>query len=216
MNSTPATPSDLEIVKSILAEADAEVARILDAAHTEARAEEDRLRNEAEAAAAEIRAQADQTAARHRTREMATAAVEVRRMLLWAREKRVAAALTRVEESLRALRDDPERYRLSLIALAAEAVFATGGDPVRLQFAARDRAMADEALVAAVKDGVRARGGGDVGIEVEFPPDSIDAGCIASVLDGRIVYDNTFQRRLERERRALRREILKEIEQSHG
>jgi vacuolar-type H+-ATPase subunit E/Vma4 len=67
----------------------------------------------------------------------------------------------------------------------------------------------------AIRAAVDARSGGGVHVDVEFVCDSIDAGCVASTPDGRIVYDNTYQRRLERQRRSLRRAIQREIEQSH-
>lgn len=204
-----------EIVRSILDGADAEVARMLEAARAEGEAERHRVREEVEEIRKRILGAAEEEARRFRTRELATAAVEARRMLLWAREEHVSATLARIEADLRTIPSDPDRYRESLAALAAEAALGAGGVRVHLKLAERDRALVDEAFAARVKAAVRARGGGDVDLELEFDSAITDGGCIASDPEGRIVYDNTYMRRLERERRNLRRAILREIESGH-
>lgn len=204
-----------EIVRSILDGADAEVARILEAARAEAEAERQRAREEVDEIRKRILGAAGEEARRFRTREMATAAVEARRMLLWAREEQVSATLAQIEAGLQTITSDPDRYRDSLAALAAEAVLGVGGARVHLKLAERDRALVDEAFAARVKAAVRSNGGGDVDLELEFDRAFTDGGCIASDPEGRIVYNNTYKRRLERERRNLRRAILREIETGH-
>lgn len=215
MSNEATSQSELEIVRSIRSSTDAEVARVAEAARAQADSETARTQAEARAIEAEILAAAQETVRRHRTRELATAAVESRRMALWAREKRIAAVFARIEEDLRGVRDDPARYRQSLLALAVEAVFAAGGEAVRLQLAERDRPVADDVFIEAVREGARGRAGREVAIETEFVPDAIPDGCVASTPDGRVFYDNTYGRRLERNRRALRMAILREIEQGH-
>ena len=111
-----------------------------------------------------------------------------------------------IEEGLGHLREDPGRYRESLRRLAIEAVAAIGGEGVVLRFSERDRGLADESLLNEIRAGVEAAGGGTT-FRAEFTGGA-GGGCVAASADGRVVFDNTLGRRLERMRSGIRAMIV--------
>jgi vacuolar-type H+-ATPase subunit E/Vma4 len=199
------------IVQSILAEAEAQAQRIIESARKIVEAENERTRKEVEANRQEILAKADERAKKIRAREVATAHVESQRVLLKAREDAVTNVVARIEEGLRALRKDAAQYRQSLLNLACEAIGSVGGNEVRLVVSNADREFLDHEFLDAVGTALRAQLGSAPAIVPEFREDDLDGGCVALSPNGRVVYENTFPRRLERMRRRLRASIVREI-----
>ncbi len=201
-----------EIVRSILAEADEQAARILENARSAAAAEDARAEREAAQAEAVIVSEAEDAARRLRARVTATAHVEARQALLRAREEVIAAATAEIAAAWEALRKDPARYRESLTALAGEAAAAIGGDRVRLRLEEADRAATDGDWAEAVAARIRENGGGPgPAIELVYTEEAFGGGCTAFSPDGRVVFENTFPRRMERLRRRIRAALVQEV-----
>jgi len=201
-----------EIVRAILAEADEQAARTLEHARTAAAVEEERTERDAAEAEAAVMSDAEDEARRLRSRVVATAHVEARQMLLRAREEVIAAATGEIAAACEALRSDAAQYRESLTALAAEAVAAIGGDRVRLTVEEADRVATDAEWMQAVAARVAGSSAGPApAIEIAYTNEALGGGCTASSPDGRVIFENTYPRRMERLRRRIRAAIVQEV-----
>lgn len=205
-----------EIIDKILADAASQAQRAIDNARKTAEAEIDKARNEGQKIQTEILAQAEEKAQKLRLREVSTAKLEAKRILLRAREKAVSKVFAQIEGELNGIRDDPDRYKRSLGNLAAEAILGVGESEVVLKLSRADEAFVDDAFVDDVRRSVMERSGGEIRIDVEFDPAEAGGGCVAKSADGRIVFDNTFRRRLGNMKPRLRSLIVKELTKSNG
>lgn len=210
---TAAQP-ELEIMQSIRAEAEARGRRAQDSARNTIEAEDAKAGRELEEATRGILAKADETARKVRARAIATANVEAQRILLRAREAAVDAVVLRIAQALQVLREDSPQYRACLAGLAAEAVQAIGEAHVHLFISGADQDLADTAFVESLQAVLRERLGRELVLSLDFSRADLGGGCMAASLDGRVVFDNTFSKRLERMRSRLRTSIVKEMTKS--
>jgi len=211
MSEETVTRPEIEIVESILAEAEAQAQRAIETARSIVDAEDEKARKDALEVQKGILATANEKMRKLRSREIATANVEAQRILLRAREEAVWGVVAQIEAGLRAVRENAEQYGRSLANLAVEAVLALGEVEVRLKLSSADQVLSDSAFLDAVKAGVRARSGREPMVHLEFDQVDLGGGCVAMFLDGRVVFENTFPRRLARMKRELRTSIVKEI-----
>jgi len=203
-----------EIIASILTEADTQAQRKRAEADRAAQAELDKARRQAETVRGRIMKEAEQTASRAIAKENAAARAEARRVLLTAREELVGHALQEIDKRLKALREDPEQYRVSLANLAKEAILAVDQPEVILKVSAGDNAITDATFLEDVSRDVKAAGGHVNKVTLEVAPGDLGGGCVVTSGNGRVVFDNTFRRRLEREMPAVRAALIEEMKQT--
>jgi vacuolar-type H+-ATPase subunit E/Vma4 len=203
------------IIEKILGDARSQAKRALDNARRSREAEEAKAAKEAGGVREKILSQARRRAELLRSKETAAAQIETKRVMLRSREEAIGRVLSAIEEGLAEMRSQPE-YREALRNLAAEAVEGIGDRRVVLRVAESDRKLADSVFVADVAERVGKVGGKGVEIEIKLDPEIEDGGCVATSADGRIVLNNTFGRRLERLRPALRGEIVNEVLGTNG
>jgi vacuolar-type H+-ATPase subunit E/Vma4 len=201
------TPPEAAITAEILADAEAQAGKIIENAGRSAAAEKNKTQVEIAKIREDARSGWDAKVEKMRKREVSTARIEARRILLDAREQAVARLFAEIEEGLGHLREDPGRYRECLRTLAAEAVAAVGGEGVVLKFSERDRGLADESLLGEIRARVEAAAAGTT-FRTEFAAGDNGGGCVAASADGRVVFDNTLRRRLERMRSGIRAMIV--------
>jgi len=146
-----------------------------------------------------------------KSKEIASAQIESKRLLLKAREQAISGILEVIGQGLDRVREDPSRYRKALRKLAAEAVTALDLPEVVLRLAPEDAAIAEGGFTGEVAGDVKTVSGKDVEIKIETDAGLSSGGCIAASVDGRIIFDNTFRRRLERMRPELRSLIAREV-----
>jgi vacuolar-type H+-ATPase subunit E/Vma4 len=79
-----------------------------------------------------------------------------------------------------------------------------------------DAGFADAEFAAHIAAEVSSEAGRPVDVTIQLVERDLGGGCIARSQDGRIVYDNTYPKRLERARKDLRARIVKELVQSNG
>ncbi|MCC6145414.1 MAG: hypothetical protein IT368_16530 [Candidatus Hydrogenedentes bacterium] len=210
---SPTTP-DLRIVSSILDAAREQARKISASAMAQAEAARHEVEVEAQKLEKQLLSEAENEAQRHRTRERAMAEVEAHRKVLAAREGRIVAALARIANELKRLPSDTDRYRRSLVALAAEAVRGLDADHARLELREEDGPIVEAGFIEAVQAEIGDSGKNPVEIELQFVPDAA-CGCTAVSADGRVRFENTYTRRLADMERDLRKQILRRIEQHH-
>ena len=80
-----------------------------------------------------------------------------------------------------------------------------------MRIAPEDAAVAGGGLIGEVTGDVKTMSGKDIEIKIETDAGLTSGGCIAASGDGRIIFDNTFTRRLERMRPELRSLIVREV-----
>jgi vacuolar-type H+-ATPase subunit E/Vma4 len=199
------------MVEKIIGDARSEADRAIKNAERSVEAERRKAQNRAEAARQEILESVQRKADRLRSKEIASAQIESKRLLLKAREQAIAGVLEIIEQGVVELREDPSRYRKALRKLAAEAVTAVDLPEVLLRVAPEDAALTEGGFIAEVAGDVKTLSGRDVQIRIEIDSDLPSGGCIAASGDGRIIYDNTFRRRLERMKPGLRSLIVREV-----
>ena len=185
-----------------------------------ARREAEEVRQAARAKADQILAQARQAAEREAQQLLAgaekeaqtailqaasTAEVTAQRLVLEAREKLIDQALDAAWQQVVGLADAGQRQR-SLLALVVEAVAALGGGDVQLRLNSQDRTLVTPAFLAEAH-GLLARAGLQANLTVASEPEPIAGGVITAKEGGRLLFDNSFEARLDRQREALRVEI---------
>lgn len=215
MSDEAANQPEVEIIKSIMTEADAKARSALDSAKNTIEVEDAKARKESEEIKRDIIAKAEETARRLQTREEATASVEAQRILLMAREEAVEKVVLAIETELKELRGDSTQYRTGLMNLALEAVLAIGTAETRLYLSTADHALVGSGFLETLNSQARELSGNQLAVSVEIAQTDLGGGCIAQSLDGRVVFDNTFSKRLARMKEQLRLSIIEEISKNH-
>jgi len=151
-----------------------------------------------------------------KSKEIAGGHIEAKRVLLRAREEAISRVFDTILGELEKLHRDGARYRQALVGLAAEAVGAIGEKEVEVVLGKEDQGLADERLIVDISK--RLDSESVPGIKMEIVVDrSLDGGgCVARSKDSRIIFDNTFRRRLERMKPSLRSTIVSEVLKSDG
>jgi len=165
------------------------------------------LRQAQEAAEAERRRvidEARQEAERYRVRALSAAQLEAKRQLLMGREELINRVFEGARQRLRGGLTGEER-RAALARLLAEAAAALGGGDLTVR-----AGPADAQLLAAQLLQEAAVRGTSAGVAASLqpgPPAAIEGGVVVSKEEGRILFDNSFSARLERQSWALRNEV---------
>jgi vacuolar-type H+-ATPase subunit E/Vma4 len=211
MNETSNSAPEDEIIHKILSDGEALAKREIDNARRAEGMEKRKANAEAERIREEMLAQAERKVRVLRSKGIASARIEAKRIALKAREGAISKVVGLVEQGLANLREEPDRYGEALHNLAAEAVSTVGESEVTLKFGKDDEGIADAQFIAAVTQKVYEMQGAQVKIALEYDTGLVGGGCMAVSKHGRIVFDNTFRRRLERMKPALRTMIVKEV-----
>ena len=208
--------SEDEIIGKIMSDGEARAQRVLDNAKRSVEAEKRKAETEAGKVRKEMLDQVKRKVAALKSKEIAGGHIEAKRVLLRAREEAISRVFDTISAELEKLHRDGTRYRQALVNLAAEAVGAIGEKEVEVVLGKDDQDLADERLVADISKRLDAEG--VPGIEIELVVDrSLDGGgCVARSKDSRVIFDNTFRRRLERMKPSLRSTIVSEVLKSDG
>jgi vacuolar-type H+-ATPase subunit E/Vma4 len=204
------------MVEKILSDGRAQADRALDSAQRSVESERRKAEAQAEKARSEILGRAERKTRVLKEKEIATAHIESKRVLLRAREEAISKIFGAIEQELARVREDPAGYRRALRNLAVEAVAAVGVERVLLKVAKEDEALADASFLKDVTAAVDSSTGGAVKFDMRPDPGISGGGCVAVSEDGRIVFDNTFRRRVERMKPQLRALIVKEVLKTNG
>ena len=215
MTDNHGTPPGAAIIEQIIGDAEAQARKLIENARLSVTAEEKKTERELAKFEEDVRSGWEARVEKIRMREVSTARIESRRILLNAREEAVARVFGDITASLGHLREDPGCYRESLRGLAVEAVVAVGGEEAVLRISERDRGFADDAFIEGVSGRAKTLAAG-TSFRVEFDSGDNGGGCIATSADGRIVFDNTYGRRLDRLRPEIRAMIVGELDRDNG
>jgi vacuolar-type H+-ATPase subunit E/Vma4 len=204
------------IIDKIMSDGRDRAARVLDGAVRTADGEKAKARAEAEKIRTEILDRARRKAATLRSKEVAGAHIEAKRILLRAREKAISKVFDAIAHELEEIHKDCPRYRSGLVNLAAEAVRAIEKADVTVALGKDDEDLAGDGLGPEIAGRLETLGVPGVNIEIAVDPSFGGGGCVARSKDSRIIFDNTFKRRLERMKPSLRSTIVSEVLKSDG
>jgi vacuolar-type H+-ATPase subunit E/Vma4 len=205
-----------EIIDKVLHDGKAAAGRILDNARRSAESEKRKAETEAGRVRKEIMDQVMRKVATLKSKETAGAHIEAKRILLRSREGAISRVFDTIREELDRLHGDSALYRKGLVNLAVEAVRAIGDTQVTLVLGKDDEALATAEFIAEVAGRLASEGLNAVEIDMVIEPGVAGGGCVARSKDSRIIFDNTFSRRLERVKPSLRSTIVSEVLKSDG
>lgn len=207
MSEQPGTAPEEGIIEKILSDAESQAKRVTDNARRSERSETRKAEAEAEKIRKEIIGKAEVRADSLRSKVIATAHIEAKRMVLRAREEAISKVFEKIAQELGSLKGKSADYRKALANLAVEAVSAVGGSKVTLKIGRDEEKIVDDSLLGEIKR----RAGGEIEVITEVDPALTGGGCVAVSGEGRIVFDNTFHRRLERMKPELRSVVVREV-----
>jgi vacuolar-type H+-ATPase subunit E/Vma4 len=216
MNQEPDNAAQESIVAKILSDGEAQAKRVIDNAGRSVASEKRKAESEAARIRKDMLGKAEAKSRTLRQKVIATGHIEAKRMLLRAREDAITMVLKTIEQELAKIRENPAEYRRALANLAVEAVLAVGGAEVTLTVGTEDQALADQAFLNEITERTRHDADGEITIVLLLDPALTGGGCIAVSRQGRIVFDNSFARRLERMKPALRSVIVQEVLKTDG
>jgi vacuolar-type H+-ATPase subunit E/Vma4 len=208
--------SEDEIIGKIMGDGRARAARVVDNARRSAEGEKQKAEAEAGKVRKEMLDQVRRKVAAIKSKDVAGGHIEAKRVLLRAREGAISKVFDTILQELGKLHEDGPRYRKALVGLAVEAVRAIGKPEVTVALGSDDQALADENLVSDVTGRLQAGGISGVKIDIVVDPGLGGGGCVARSKDSRVIFDNTFRRRLERMKPSLRSTIVSEVLESNG
>jgi vacuolar-type H+-ATPase subunit E/Vma4 len=200
-----------EIIGKILGDGRARADRVKENARRSADAEKRKAQAEAERIRKESLDRAKRKAAVHRSKEVAGGHVEAKRILLRAREEAISGVFDTIRQELEKIHRDTARYRKSLVRLAGEAVRAIGEPEVEVVIGKEDEDFAVGKLVSDIVEDLGSQGIKGIRIETVVDPGITGGGCVARSTDSRVIFNNTFERRLERMKPSLRSTIVSEV-----
>jgi V/A-type H+-transporting ATPase subunit E len=198
-------PSERVLSDEILADAERKAGRARKRGEREAKQILGRARQRAAEAAARTLEAAEERAQRLEAAAMATFETEVQRDLLAVRERQLDALFDAARARL--ADKDGYDYPAVLADLAAQAIEAMPADRMVLELNEGDRGIASSGWL----DDVRRRIGRPVEIAVADAPAPIDGGLTVRSADGRLLYDNSFDARIERLKPELRRQLAAKV-----
>jgi vacuolar-type H+-ATPase subunit E/Vma4 len=211
MNEQAGSKPEHEIIEKILSDGEAQAKQVTDNARRSEQSEKRKAEAEAKKIRDQVIGQAEAKARTWKSKEVASAHIEAKRTSLRAREEAIAKVFEAIEREVAKLRESPQLYREALVNLAVEAVSAVGEAEARLKVGTDDGDIVDEAFLGEVDRRIEQSLGRSVKIALERDPGLSGGGCAALSADGRIIFDNTFRRRLERLKPELRSVVVKEV-----
>lgn len=200
-----------EIIGKILGDGKARAERMIENAGRSADAEKRKAQAEAEKVRREILERVRRKAAVLKSKEIAGGHIEAKRVLLRAREEAISGVFDTIRQELGKIHRDNARYRKALVNLAGEAVRAIGGPEVTVVLGKEDEVLANEELISDIIEELRSQGIEDIRIETAVDSQIAGGGCLARSMDSRVIFNNTFERRLERMKPPLRSTIVSEV-----
>jgi len=197
------TPNYDSLAKEVMADAERKAKRAIAQAKRDAEKIADKARQEARALRESILDQARKRAERDAAIVRAGFKIEAKRRDLSHRQDVITKILALARQKL-AASNGYDRGE-SLAKLVAQAVSAIRADALIVRVAPEDRQALDDQFTARVREAV----GGNVDIKIGEA--SISGGAIVESADGRQVYDNSYEARLERLAPTVRLSIARRL-----
>lgn len=194
---SPAQP----LAEEILADAERRAKRLLARAEAEAKDAVDKAKQEAQHLIDTVVEHAQERARHEAQRILATITQEARSFDLAARQNAIDKVF---DAALKELTSGPTQQEL-VVGMCVRAINGMHGDRFIVALGPNDHANGRQICHTVVERFMHE--GRDVGIQLDDEPARILGGAIVRTVDGRKVFDNSFDERLQRARSELRSEI---------
>jgi len=201
--------ADKKLDREILADAKSQAERNIKKAEREAEGILARAGEEAKQHSGKIIGNAKERASAKAAVIKASIEVEARRLALAAREDTIQSILGESLQRMDAKSDYD--YPGSLIGLGAGAVAKMSGDSFVVTLDGKDANSLGEQVLKGIEERTKSGDGRNIQLRLAENPSPVGAGIIVETADGRERVDNSFEKRLERYRAQLRREIAETI-----
>lgn len=198
-----------------------EKAELISGIEEDARIEEQKILKDAETQAAEKRQYAEKKIesilndAKEKAREQADTVkkkiisgveLEVRRLSMRIQDSIVRDIISRVEQKLGSMIDDPN-YRSVLIDWISEAAIGLDAESAEVNASQRERTIINDALLSDAGRKVHERTGKHVTLTLTNAQPLSDQGVILTAADGRTAFNNQVKTRIRRNERDIRMKI---------
>ncbi|MFP4384144.1 MAG: V-type ATP synthase subunit E [Spirochaetia bacterium] len=198
-----------ELLAEITKSAETEAEAIVRDAENSARQRIESAQAQAERIKRETRERAEERAREIKKARTANLEVQRKRILLHRQEELSKLVIERVLSNMRKLVRTPE-YRDTFAASAAEACAGLGTESAVLEVSREEQHLLTDEMATRIQARVKALTGRTV--EVNFAESfHTGTGVIAGSPDGRLLFDNRAEARIERHRNQIRRIIHREI-----
>ncbi|MBN2351194.1 MAG: hypothetical protein JXD23_01400 [Spirochaetales bacterium] len=202
-----------QLVEDIQRDVEEEVRRIREEAAAAIEERRKRYRRQIEEIAADTAAQtAAQTAAVEKTLKAALA-IELKRIMLHARDRVFRRVLEGVETRMAERVSSPE-YRKVLLGLVVEAAIGLGADETEVNASPDELRLIDAAFLKEAQDKVKGLVLRKVTIAKSGAAPLLLQGVVMSSADGRTAYNNQIRTRLLRNQGAIRKLIYERLQLS--
>jgi len=145
-----------------------------------------------------------------RKRSLSTVTLETRRIIIKAREEVIAGVLEEVRIKGKNFRLQKE-YSQWLKSIIIEGILNIAQTQIKLVASGLDSKLIKENFISEIKNEVKRTYNLDVDIETTFDKNIQDTGVYIKSRDERIIFQNTFLARMDRQMDQLRLLIFKEI-----
>lgn len=199
-----------DIVTGILADADAEAARLLAEAEAYAKAVVERAAEEARTIARDSAAKADAQAAVIAADASSKRAIEERKRSLQLREELVRQVTDKAMRRFGDLMAEPG-YRKVLAAWIEEAAIGLSVGEATVNASMDELALIDDAMLRAAEVAVLSATGKPVRLTLRKGDPLVGQGVSVTAADGRLAYNNQVATRFDRFRTEIRKLIYKAL-----
>jgi len=202
----PVEKEKTALISDIEADARTEVEAIRKEAQDRATEKREQARRQVESILQEAQKGAQARAEAVLKTQQSAVDLEVRRRAMRARDLAMRQIMTRVEEKLAALMEDPQ-YRGILMNWMVEAAVGLGAESAQVNASESERGLIDEQMLAEVREKVRAQTGGEVELTLSADPPLSAQGVVLTAADGRTAFNNQVRTRMLRRQQEIRKLI---------
>jgi len=195
------------IIQKILGSAEKESERILSEAKKGFNEKLASTRKEAEQKGSAIIGRGEREAKMIEQRTLAGARIKAKQMRLDIQEKLVKEIFSAAEQELANLRKDRKAYAEAMRGLIKEAGIAVGGGELEIQMGKEDRKLFSSQELQRLAEEISKSAGERSTLSVYPTSISTMGGAIVQRANGSVKSDNTFEARLKRMERDLRRRV---------
>lgn len=194
------------LISDIEADARLEAEGILKEAQDRAAQKRTQGQRQIESILNDARKQAQDQAQAVKRTMLSAVELEVKRRSMRARDLVMRQILDRAEKKLSSLIGDAD-YRAVLIGWMTEAAVGLGAKSAQVNASQAERPLIDDQMLSEVREKLRARTGGEVGLSMSSAPPLPSQGIVLTAADGRTAFNNQVPTRMLRHHREIRKLI---------
>jgi vacuolar-type H+-ATPase subunit E/Vma4 len=201
---------DSGLLDQVLKEAEAQARKLVDEAESQAEKKRENSKKTCDSIAAEAEKRTAEQLDHYCRQKEASFKIELKKLDLQVYEQSYARVMKKVRTILNEMADKKE-YREFLIAMIAEGALGLGEEDIEIIAGEKERKHIDEKLLAESAAVVRKYSGASANLSLSS--ESLGSqGVVLSAKNGRLIFNNRIEARLNRRQNEIRRLISDEID----